>query len=177
MHRFLRRIAIGLVLLMGLASPVRTEEVLPEYLLKAQMIQALSRYVTWPTEDDKGKAFMAVVGYSPFEAYLDATFKDMKTSGRGSAICYAKNPALICDSKILFVCASEATVLPLILEKVKGQPILTVSDTPGFASKGVMVNISLKERRVAFEINLKAVKEAKLRISSHVLKLARIVDQ
>ena len=177
MNRHLRQTMLfGLVLILGAAAPVRTEKRIPEYLLKAQVIRVLADYVTWPDQEVTGTAFLAVVGYSPFEEYLETVFKTQDASGGSQSLCYSKKPALLCDSKILFICASESSVLPQILEKVKGKAVLTVSDTPGFAAKGVMINLSLKEKRPAFEINVKAVRDAKLRISAHVLKLAQIVD-
>lgn len=177
MNRFLLRTAPCLALILGVALPARTEEEVPEYLLKAHVIEAFSHYVSWPDQIEKGMTTLTVVGYSPFEKHLDATFKSAETNEKGSTICYAKNPALICDSKILFICSSESAVLPQILEKVKGKPVLTISDTPGFALRGVMVNLGLKGKRVTFEINLRAVQDAKLRISSHVLNRAQIVEK
>jgi hypothetical protein len=53
--------------------------------------------------------------------------------------------------------------------------LLTVSDQPGFAGRGVMVNLVYQDGHVVIEVNHAAIQEANLRISSQVLKLARIV--
>jgi hypothetical protein len=44
-----------------------------------------------------------------------------------------------------------------------------------FATRGGMIQFSLEEKQVRFEINLDAASEADLKISSRLLVLARIV--
>ncbi|HHJ53866.1 MAG TPA: YfiR family protein, partial [Caldithrix abyssi] len=52
----------------------------------------------------------------------------------------------------------------------------TISDTPGFAKKGVMVNFYDWKGFIRFEINKKAVESSNLKFSSRLLRLARIVE-
>jgi hypothetical protein len=61
------------------------------------------------------------------------------------------------------------------IQAVRGLPVLTIGETPGFATSGGMINLVLEDNRVRFEVNVKAAKEADLNISSRLLALARIV--
>ena len=51
-------------------------------------------------------------------------------------------------------------------------PILTVSDLPGFDRAGGMIELVVRERRLRFEINLDAVRGARLRLDPKLLRLA-----
>jgi len=55
-------------------------------------------------------------------------------------------------------------------------PVLTFSATENYANKGVMINFYTDDQKVRFEINWNAMKKAELKISSRILKLARIVE-
>ena len=63
-----------------------------------------------------------------------------------------------------------------ILGDLSGQPVLTVSDQPGFAAEGGMLGLRRDGARIAFEANPAAIRNARLVLSAKVLKLARIVD-
>ena len=64
-----------------------------------------------------------------------------------------------------------------ITRPVKSLPILTIGETTGFASRGGIINLTLEGKRVRFEVNIEAAKQANLNISSRLLALARIVPQ
>ena len=70
---------------------------------------------------------------------------------------------------------SERARLGQILENVRGQSILTIGDTDGFAQLGGIVNFVLEDGKVRFEINPESAGRARLRISSRLLTLARII--
>jgi hypothetical protein len=54
-------------------------------------------------------------------------------------------------------------------------PIHTVGDVSGFSRNGGMVELFLQDGKVRFEINLAAARQSRLKISSQLLKVARIV--
>ena len=59
---------------------------------------------------------------------------------------------------------------------LRGDAVLTVADTPGFAERGVMINFFItREDKVRFEANLEEAENSGLRLSSQLLKLATIV--
>jgi hypothetical protein len=77
---------------------------------------------------------------------------------------------------MLFIASSAAEILSEILSNTRDKPILTVSDTNGFAAKGVLINFFLAGDKIKFEINEKAVHESGLVMSYRLLNLARIVN-
>jgi hypothetical protein len=60
-------------------------------------------------------------------------------------------------------------------EDCSGTGVLTVGETPDFLSVGGMLSFSFKNDSLQFEVNLVAVNEAHLRVSSKLLALARRV--
>ena len=80
------------------------------------------------------------------------------------------------DPHILFVCRSEKKNLPVILSRTIGHPVLTVSDMEGFAREGGIIGMNDAGGKIKFEINTEAAGKAELKISSQLLKIARIVQ-
>jgi hypothetical protein len=53
--------------------------------------------------------------------------------------------------------------------------VLTIADMRGAARKGVMLELYLDDRRIAFEFNGAAARSAGIVLSSKVLRLARAI--
>lgn len=78
---------------------------------------------------------------------------------------------------LLFVGPSERPFLGKILPPLQKDGILLVGDSPGFLEAGGMINFLLEEKKVRFEINLAAMRRAKLQSRSSLLRLAvRIIE-
>jgi hypothetical protein len=76
----------------------------------------------------------------------------------------------------LFIAKSAAPDLPKILAATKYKPILTIGDTPGFAQKGVHINLYVEKGSTKFEINVRALFDAKFSPDRRMIKLARVVS-
>jgi hypothetical protein len=77
---------------------------------------------------------------------------------------------------IIFFNSSEKERMASILSSLKNTGILAIGDMPGFAEHCGVINFYLKGGKVRFEINIAASRREKLKISSKLLRLARIVD-
>jgi hypothetical protein len=76
--------------------------------------------------------------------------------------------------QIVYVSKSEQDKAKNILKEIK-EGVLTIGEINHFASSGGIINLVISKNRVSFEINTDASERAKLKISSHLLKLAKIV--
>ena len=54
--------------------------------------------------------------------------------------------------------------------------ILTISDTEGFAQKGVLINLYKSGKNIKFEINKKELIDSGFTVSPYLLSLAKIVN-
>jgi hypothetical protein len=50
-----------------------------------------------------------------------------------------------------------------------------VGEAAGFAARGGMINLTREQNKLRFEVNIDATGETRLRISSKLLSLAKIV--
>jgi hypothetical protein len=64
-----------------------------------------------------------------------------------------------------------------LIETLKGASVLTLSDLDRFALRGGTANLFVEEGRMRFAVNLDAARRARLRLSSRLLALAKIVKE
>jgi hypothetical protein len=154
-----------------------------EYLIKAGFIYNFAKLVEWPTASfaqPDSPIVIGILGEDPFGATLDKIVADKKINGRALAIKrvkWSRDLKDLKDCNILFVSTSEKEHIESVIDAMKGLPILTIGDAPGFAKRGGIINFVLEDNKVRFEVNVEAAKHADLTISSRLLTLARIVQQ
>jgi hypothetical protein len=168
---------MGVVLgAMLLGTALYALQATPEYQAKVVLMDKLTRFVDWPPGGDPGRPFvLAVLGRTPFGDELDSYFAAHALKNRPVVIRYFRQASDLQPCDLLFICASEKAHLAGILDKVKGQPTLTVADSDGFARAGVMVNLVRSESRIGFEVNLAATRQSGLRMAPGFLQLATLV--
>lgn len=150
-----------------------------EYQVKAAFLYHFAKYVQWPDEAFWGPQepfVVGVLGEDPFGRVLEETLDGKTVLDRPIAIRRLGNVEEALAAHILFVSSSEERDLPRILGSLRGRAVLSAGETNGFAESGGIVGFKLKSKRVRFEINLSRAEEARLRISSQLLKLATIVS-
>jgi len=179
-----------LVLLSACAAPMahaQNASASSEYLVKAGFIYNFANLVQWPANafsDPDSPIGIAILGEDHFGTTLDRVLQGKKVNGRSFAVKrwksvadLVKSPAELKDCQILFVSSSEIAHLNEAIQIVKGVPVLTIGETPGFANRGGIINLVLEDNKVRFEVNVDAAKQVDLNISSRLLALARIVPQ
>jgi hypothetical protein len=151
-----------------------------EYTIKAAFLERFTRFIEWPAEStvhDTTKVFvLGIVGDNPFGTVLDKLYATQKIKNKKVQILYISNLNDILKCNIIFISKSKANDLLKILLLTKNQPILTVSDTNGFAENGVLINFFFEENKIRFEINETAVKNSELSISYLLYNVAKIIN-
>lgn len=147
-----------------------------EYVAKVVLLDKITAYVDWPSQASDRPFVLGVVGRTPFGDELDNHFQGKALKNRPVQIKYFRGSEDIGDCDLLFVCASERDRLGIVLTKVKGRPVLTVGDSPGYAAGGVMINLVRDGNRLAFEVNVAKAKESGLRMAAGFLKLSKVVE-
>ncbi len=146
-----------------------------EYAMKAAQIYILAAYfVEWPTdafESEDSPFIFTVLGDNPFGSILEDTFQNKTIKNRKILIQTNDQLNDLERCHILFISKSEREILDDILEKIQNWPMLTVSDTTGFAKQGVIINFFMVNNKIRFKINIDATRRANLKISSQVLEL------
>jgi len=153
-----------------------TGQAASEYDVKALFLLNFARFVEWPAlspAEAKEPFSICIVGDDPFRDTLDHLVQDEKINGRQIVVRRVSRPEDSCQ--VLFVSASERNVLRTLSQAGRG--VLTVGEAVGFLSDGGMIGFVLDDRRVRFDINLKAATSASISISSRLLSVARMVSR
>lgn len=151
-----------------------------EYELKAAMLYRLTYFVEWPAAvapDSQAPTILCVLGRDPIGAALPSVIPGQSGGTRKMEVRYPRSTGEARGCQVVYIAASEKKNTASILASLKGSGVLTVADMVQFASKGGMIQFSLEDSRVRFEINLDEATRAGVKISSRVLMLARIVKQ
>lgn len=154
--------------------PARGDE-LPEYRLKAAFVYNFIAYTEWPPETP-GVLNVCVYGSDPFGAEIDS-LQGRSAGGRTIAVHRRATIESLRTCQVVFFSAASVDALPRALVMLRGQPVLTVADSPGALRQGVALNMALRQNRVTFEANLQAARAAGLNLSSKLLRLATEVQQ
>jgi hypothetical protein len=146
--------------------------------VKAAFIYHFTSLVEWPPSPSPPPALVvAVVGSDTFAATLDTVIGKEMSQKRAIQIVRASTYAgLDVRPHVLFVGADNVADAQRVLKAVEGLPVLTVGDVAGFAKAGGMIGFRLTpDGRVSFDINLDRATAAHLKLSSQLLKIARVV--
>ncbi len=172
----------ALCLLLGaITAPPVLAETGQEHLIKAAFIEKFTRFTDWPdlpsAGDPRQPFVLCVAGTDPVARALDDLTTLTEIKDRRAIVRRDVTPATVENCHVLFISGSESDRLPIWIAYLRGKPILTVGDTPGFGERGVIVNFVMQDKRVHFEINHAAGQAAGLSISSRLLSLARVVGR
>jgi hypothetical protein len=146
-----------------------------ERAVKAAFVYNFVKLVTWPDSPlTRGPAFhICVLADDGLAEALDTTVRDKQVMGRPLAVGRFSSVDEIEPCDVLFVGRSVAKQLPRILQRLRGWPVLTVSDAAGFAGIGGAIGLFVDESRVRFEVSAASAKAAGLNVSSKLLRLSR----
>lgn len=149
-----------------------------EYRVKAAFLYHFVQYTSWPEEafdEEDDPIVLAVVGPDPFRNILDDTIAGKKVGGRPIVIQRLDDASRVVEAHVAFTSGDSRTERAL-LERTRERPVLLVGDRDGFAKLGAQAGFYLADGKVRFAVNVRALERSRLRMSSELLKLARIVD-
>jgi hypothetical protein len=178
----LRRAAAIVAVLLALAAGPGRAQAPPaptEYQLKAVFLFNFSQFVDWPAAafaDDNSPLVIGVLGRDPFGAMLDEIVRGETVNGRPLAVRRYESIAQLDACHILFIDRSQVEQLGAIIAALKGRSVLTVGDFEGFARGGGIIRFVTVGNKIRLKVNLVAAQQAKLTISSKLLRPAQIVE-
>lgn len=169
-----------------------------EYKIKAAFIYNFIKAINWPQErmgDANEPMVIGIIGRNPFgDAFKPIENKTVR--GRRLVLRYFEGPSEqnnessndrekttfdvegVRDCHILFVCSSEVGYIGRILDAVKVNSVLTVSEVDGFLKAGGIINLVPGTNQPVFDVNLTASRKVGLVISSKLLRIAnKVIDE
>jgi hypothetical protein len=162
-----------LLLVLSAGAGLHAREVSLEYRLKAAYLFNFVKFIEWPSAAGSGPLIICVAGRNPFGEALVETLRGEYVSARMLQTRVISMPESGCH--MVFLPQGVAT-MPY-LRAARDSPTLTVGESPEFIAEGGIVNFIAEDGKVRFEISSRAAQRAELRISSHLLRLARNPDR
>jgi len=177
------RIAIALlawtVLLVNpLRAPAEGDDE-SEYRVKLAFLYNFAQFVEWPADafrDAAAPLTICVAGQDPFQGEIGQGLRGRTAGGHLVEIKKLRRDENPRGCHMLFVRAGDRKSASRLLADLRGSSTLTVGETKGFADVGGVINLVVDENKLRFEINLGAARHTRLKISSKLLALAKIVD-
>lgn len=150
-----------------------------EYQVKAAYLYNFAKFVEWPDakfQSPQTPLIIGVIGDDPFGVTLDQVVQGKTINGREVIIRRFTVGEDFKQCHLLFISRSMKNSVKGILDQLKGQNVLTVSEIDKFALRGGCINFFIANENVRFQINLSATERAGLRVSSKLLNVAKVVE-
>ena len=151
---------------------------LRENEIKAAFLYNFVKFTEWPAEAFPESSSLLTVGVLD-DRQVDAAFKSLDgkiVRGRKLRIKRIESTSDLESCHIVFIRISGKERVSQILVSLQNSSVLTVGEMKGFAQLGGIINFYMKTNRLRFEINVDAAKRAELKMSSKLLKLAKVVE-
>jgi hypothetical protein len=174
-----RLIAATMVIAAGLATSVSTVSAqgatAPE--LTAAFLVNFVKFTTWPESALALDAPIAlcVAGNDRVAVELETQTASLTIGGHPVAIRSVKHGSAITACHVFYVSDLDGKHVDQMLREAANQPILTVSDAKRFAERGGIAGFFVEQGKMRFAVNTAAADRARLRISSKLLSLSKIV--
>jgi hypothetical protein len=154
-------------------------QTLSETRIETAFIFNFTRFVDWPvsTSTDPTSPFLiCVVGADPLAQLLREAAVGKAVRGRAFAIKTVRSKDDLRLCQILYLGAGEGRQVARVLESVKRNSVLTVSEIRGFASAGGLIGFVVQDNKMRLEMNLEAAKRTGLTVSSRLVEVSRLVS-
>ncbi|MFO0690144.1 MAG: YfiR family protein [Myxococcota bacterium] len=148
--------------------------------VKAAFLFNFARYVEWPESafaSADAPIRICLIGGGDFAGVLTSAVSGRTVGVRPVEVVPLSGLADAAQCHLLFFEANAAAEGAAVAERLGSSAVFTISDRAGFALEGGVANFILVDQKIRFEINQKAARRAGLKISSSLLRLAKLVDE
>lgn len=179
-HRYHSLVVPGmliLVVLAGILQPLTAGASDLEIKIKTAYIYNFTKFIDWPADEGKpaSEPFrICVIGSDPIRTTL-GELTNREAKGRPIRVVRIKDLSALSSCHLLYISRSEEPQLALILQRLQGMQVVTVSDIPLFAQQGGMIGFVTDKDRVRVQINQRAARETGVKLSAKLLEIARVV--
>jgi len=158
-------------------SALAAGEVVGATALKAAFLYNFAKFAEWPSAVLRpgDNLRLCVVGDDGVADALGQTINGRGVDNHELTVEVVKFDGPLLSCHLLYVSGLDAKRTSNLLDALNGTPIFTVSDGDRFAEMGGVAQLVQENGRMHFVVNVSAALRAKLKISSQLLSLAKII--
>ena len=149
-----------------------------EYSVKLAFLYNFAKFIEWPPgsfRDPGAPLAICIIGHDPFSSDIEGELRSRTVGGHPVQFRTLGPNDTLSVCQIVFVPATEKAQADRVVRDLNGLSTLTVGETEGFAALGGMINLTVEEKKIHFEINQDAAERAGLKISAKLLSIGKIV--
>jgi hypothetical protein len=145
--------------------------------LTAAFLFNFVKFTTWPADAlrDGGAIVICVSGNDQVADSLVRLTEKKMLEGHSLVVRRTDLDQPLNECHVVYGASLNAHRARELILAASGNPILTVSDLEDFAERGAVANFFIDAGRMRFAVNPAAAERARLRISSRLLTLAKVV--
>lgn len=144
--------------------------------LKAAYLFNFIKFIEWPADTAAPTLTVCFAGAQGVRDALASSVENKKVGERTVAV-RGLTPAGDPGGCNMLYIETDSTMQSWQSTLAAAPSLLTVSDAPGFAHKGGVIELFTENNRLRFNINVENAQKARLRISSNLLQLAATVEK
>ena len=170
------RFVAAVLTIVGLAQPIAAQSLAAPQLKGAYLFNFI-QFIEWPADavPSGDSLTLCIVNDEPVANAVDNTIKGRTVDGHSLDVRRLKVGERLPTCHLLYLGGANLKESLAAVEAIKGVFVLTVSDATRFADTGGMVELFVEGGRMKFAVNTDAMQRARIRLSSRVLGLAKIV--
>lgn len=150
---------------------------LNEYEMKTAYLYNFILFTQWPADSSLNSSpylNVCTTGPDPFGPVLEQ-LQGRKIGNKRLFLRRGIGLDDVRDCHLLYISANDTENLARIREQLQDASVLTVSDLNPASSERTIINMIIENKRLVFDIDMMAAKQARLVMSSKLLRLARRV--
>jgi len=184
-HKLLKMILVALLLM----SNQNLSNTSPEQQVEdmAEAIEKSAIFTQWPKSHEQGilasNFVITVIGNRSVNDAIKSLYSNKKIKDKVVKVNYLDVTSLpklsennLKMNHILFIPTISDNDLHSLLVKTSKLPILTMSNTSGYAQKGVILNFYDVNNKMPFEVNFNCLKQSGIYIDALLLENVTIVE-
>jgi hypothetical protein len=178
MNGILRKEYLLLLASLLLTTKVAAQPDVSEVQIKAAYLLKFPTYVEWPEgtfAEPDSPLVVGVLGADELAGNLEQLGRDLVVGGHPVTIKRLLPGDAAGDLHVLFVGGVTSTAVSGFLQQAVRRPVLTVSEADPPRPENSVINFTISDNKVRFDVAMDPAQRMGLRLSSRLLQVAQVV--
>ncbi|WP_010662405.1 YfiR family protein [Marinilabilia salmonicolor] len=168
----MKKIVFLLLLSLMVTSPASSQ--MSQF--KALFLFNFAKNVDWSDYGGTSDFVITVIGNDELAKELKGLAKIRKINNSNLVIKEVRNAEEVGDSHIIYLSATQSSLMPIIASYQKDNPVLIVADKQGLCAQGAAISFFTANGKLKFEICPRNVESHGIKISQRLLALGSVVQ-